>query len=71
MREAFGDLWDFHAAPNAVACITTNGYVNGRGECVMGRGVARQAKARFPGIAKQLGTLIKGNIYLTPPAKRL
>lgn len=62
MREAFGDLWTFAAQPNAVACITTNGYVNGRGECVMGRGVALQAKKRFGReIATELGRLIKAH----------
>ena len=59
MREQFGDLWDFAAQPNSVACVTTNGYVNARGECVMGRGVALQAKKRYPGLAKIVGQAIK------------
>ena len=61
MREAFGDLWELTASPNTVACITTNGYVNARGECVMGRGVAKQAKARFPGLAKLVGQMIRAH----------
>lgn len=35
--------------------ITTNGYVNSRGEAVMGRGCARQVKDLYPGFAKRLG----------------
>jgi hypothetical protein len=59
MREAFGNLWDLAAAPNTVVCIATNGYVNSRGECVMGRGTALQAKKRYPGIARNIGNTIK------------
>ena|SRR5687767_9056152 len=59
MREEFGDIWEMGARPNSVVCITTNGYVNSRGECVMGRGVAKQAKGKYPGIAKVLGGLIR------------
>lgn len=58
MREEFGDLWELAQRPNSVACITTNGVVNARGECVMGRGVARQARDRFPGLAKLIGGLV-------------
>lgn len=52
MREAFGDLWTMRA--DAI-CITTNGYVTAAGRGVMGRGVAAQAKRRFPGIEEALG----------------
>jgi hypothetical protein len=59
MREQFGDLWTLASASNSVACITTNGYMNARGECVMGRGVALQAKKRYPGLAKLVGQAIR------------
>lgn len=59
MREQFGDIWKLAKAPNSVVCVTTNGYVNSRGECVMGKGVALQAKKRYPRLAKVLGTMIK------------
>jgi hypothetical protein len=59
MREEFGDIWEMGKRPNSVVCITTNGYVNARGECVMGRGVALQAKKRYPGLAKELGDKIR------------
>lgn len=58
MREAFGDLWTMRA--DAV-CITTNGYVTTAGRGVMGRGVAAQAKRRFPGIDKALGEALTKN----------
>ena len=59
MREEFGDIWEMGQRPNSVVCITTNGYVNARGECVMGRGVALQAKKRYPGLAKLVGQAIR------------
>lgn len=45
-------------------CITTNGFVKSNGECVMGRGCAKEASTRFKGLAKRLGDLIKtvGNV---------
>ncbi len=39
-------------------CITTNNFVKRNGEAVMGRGVARQAAFRFPGLARELGERI-------------
>jgi hypothetical protein len=56
MIEAVGDLWTF-STPDA-RVITTNGDVTDAGKCVMGRGVAEQARDRYPGIDKQLGHLI-------------
>lgn len=65
MREVKGDLWDYHTAGYWIG-ITTNGYVNRRGEAVMGRGIAEQAAKRFPGIKKELGDSLKihGNLVL-------
>lgn len=51
-----GDFWSEIADAYV---ITTNGTVNSQGRCVMGRGIALQAKNRFPGIDLQLGRLIK------------
>lgn len=55
-------------------CITTNGFVKRNGECVMGRGIAKQIKEVIPIIPKVLGNLITqyGNnvhILLTQPNK--
>jgi len=48
------DIWRFHK--KYPICITTNGFVkNGTGECVMGRGIALEAKNKFPKLPKELG----------------
>lgn len=46
--------------PDAI-CITTNGFVKTNGECVMGRGCAKQAANKWPGLATDLGSLIRKN----------
>ncbi len=56
MREVHGNFWDQKAEAHV---ITTNGIVRGDGQCVMGRGIALEAKNRFPGIAMLLGARIK------------
>lgn len=59
MLEAQGNVWDFYGAPDTVIVIPTNGDVNRYGECVMGRGLALQAKKRIKGIARKLGDAIR------------
>lgn len=54
------DLWSFYGEGHPIV-ITTNGAMNGRGECVMGRGVALQAKQRFPGLPKSLGKILRSD----------
>lgn len=56
MIEISGDLW---AVAADARCITTNGIVNSSGHAVMGRGCARQAADRFPGLALSFGALLK------------
>ena len=66
MKEIFGNIWDYHKQGDWIA-ITTNGTVKSNGECVMGRGVAKQAKMLYLELPSDLGTLIKlqGNyLYL-------
>jgi hypothetical protein len=55
MNEVKGDLWDFKAD---LRCITTNGFVKKNGRAVMGRGCAREAVVRYPGIDLTLGELL-------------
>lgn len=55
MKVLKGDLWCWYYEKKATVVISTNGFVKENGECVMGRGVALQAKQRFPWIAKTLG----------------
>lgn len=60
MHESFGNLWHSYDRGYRI-CITTNGALNSRGECVMGRGIASQAKERFPFLPLLLGKSIKAN----------
>ncbi|KKN06475.1 hypothetical protein LCGC14_1076920 [marine sediment metagenome] len=56
MKEVHGNLWDAKAD---YTVITTNGVVREDGAAVMGRGVAFQAKDRYPGLEYTLGRRIK------------
>lgn len=74
MQEAKGNLWDFHSlGQQHIACITTNGFVKSNGQCVMGRGCAKEARDKFKGLAGKLGTLIKstGNVVYFFRDKRI
>jgi len=57
MLETVGDIWE-HADRGEIIVITTNGSLTRDGRAVLGRGVARQAAVRFPGIADKLGRLL-------------
>lgn len=59
MKEVIGDIWDYHKQGHWIV-ITTNGTVKTDGSCVMGRGVALQAKQRFPNLPLELGSRIRG-----------
>ncbi len=58
MKEIKGNIWDFHKKGHWIV-ITTNGTVKANGEAVMGRGIALQAKRRYPDIPKLLGENIR------------
>jgi len=57
MRVIEGNLWE----QNGCVGIPTNGKVGSSGAAIMGRGVARQALGRCPGIDRELGLLIQDN----------
>lgn len=63
MHDVKGDLFDAVGNGDAL-CLTTNGHINTRGQCVMGRGCARQAVEKWPQINKLLANRIRmhGNI---------
>lgn len=63
MKEITGDIWDFHKKGYWIV-ITTNGNVRANGEAVMGKGIALQAKQKFPDLPKALGQSIRfcGNV---------
>jgi len=63
MRVIQGDIWDYIGKVD-VLCITTNGFIKSNGCGVMGRGIAKEALERYPGIDKELGKSIEtyGNV---------
>jgi hypothetical protein len=62
MTEVYADIWSFLGDHDCHAlCITTNGTIKRDGRGVMGRGVARDALRRFPGIDRFLGEGIAKN----------
>ena len=56
MLETKGNLFDIDC--NAL-CITTNGFTKANGECVMGKGCAKQVADMLPEVPKLLGDAIK------------
>lgn len=60
MKEEFGDAWTLAKSADAL-CLTTNGFIRANGWGVMGRGIAKQATSRIPGIAAELGHHLKHN----------
>jgi hypothetical protein len=52
-------MWDAYDAADTF-CITCNSCVRSDGSLVMGAGIARQARDRFPGLALALGQKIEG-----------
>jgi len=53
-----GDMWSSYDEADLLL-ITTNATITSRGALVMGRGIARQAKERFPGLDIALGRHIQ------------
>lgn len=53
MKTETGDIWQF--AQYGALCIPTNGYLTRNGVGVMGRGLALQAKQRYPDVSYNLG----------------
>lgn len=72
MKEAFGDIWELSQYNYDAIVITTNGFVKKNGEAVMGRGIALEARERYPSLPANLGKWIteNGNIpgitYIEP-----
>ena len=61
MKEAKGNILTIDC--DAIVC-TTNGFVKANGECVMGKGIAKQLANHFASLPRDLGKRIKsmGNI---------
>jgi len=62
MQEQQVNIWTVRQAD--ALCITTNGTRRKNGTGVMGRGVARQAKERYPALERTLGLALqtRGNV---------
>ena len=56
MKLKYGNMLDKKADAYG---ISTNGYVKKNGECVMGRGCAKEIKEAYPDFPKELGDAIK------------
>ena len=56
MLEEFGDFWEIYGDAR---CITTNGALRSNGDAIMGKGIALQAKQRYPRVEYALGRLIQ------------
>jgi len=72
MIEAFGDIWEWHEHGDWLA-VTTNGDVNRKGQCVMGKGIAEQAAQHYPGLPRLLGDALGsfGNHVFAFPGPRI
>lgn len=64
MNEVRGDLWTWEVDKADALGITTNGSINAQGRAVMGRGVAAQARQRYPDLPEFLAEWIRahGNV---------
>lgn len=56
--EIEGNIWTYHDKGNWVV-IPTNSYVKANGQAVMGRGLALQAKLKYPNLPNELGRRLK------------
>src|SRR5688500_14468671 len=63
MKRVRGDLWSFH--PTHWIVVPTNLGWNRRGENIMGAGVAKQARERFPHLPKVWGEHVRVGARVT------
>ena len=57
MKLAEGDMWSVYDQAD-LFLVTTNSVLNRHGALVMGAGIARQTKERFPGLDAALGSAV-------------
>ena len=55
MKEIQGNLWTFWGREPYIILITTNGTIKKNNHAVLGRGCAKEASIKIPGIARLLG----------------
>lgn len=62
MKEISGDIFKMMETGNFDGfCVTTNGEIKKDGKAVMGAGVAKAVRDKFPGIDSRLGFLLKNH----------
>lgn len=72
METIIGDIWEEASKRDAYVVVPTNGFIKNNGCAVMGRGLAKQASDRYPGLAYSLGDKIRdsGNkVHVFPEIK--
>ena len=57
MKLAQGDMWSVYELAD-LFLVTTNGVLNAHGALVMGAGIAKQARDRFPGLDQRFGKAV-------------
>ncbi len=58
-----GDMWSVYDKVH-LFCITSNSTIRNDGKLVMGKGIAKQGKDKFPGIDREFGNMIiDGSAY--------
>ena len=60
MKIKLGNMWSVFTQVD-LFCITTNSYIRKDGELVMGKGIAQQARDRYPGLGLALGKAISNS----------
>ncbi len=58
MQLAQGDMWSVFGQAD-LFLVTTNGVITRSGKLVMGAGIAKSARDRFPGLDQALGVAAK------------
>lgn len=58
-KEITGDIWSFLGKDNTIIFVPTNGTLKNENELVMGRGLAKDAKDRFPQLSVVAGAAVK------------
>lgn len=58
IKEISGDLWEYYDKGYWIG-ITTNGEVNRLGQAIMGKGIALEARQRFPNLPVALGIKLR------------
>lgn len=56
MIEEYGDFWTIQGD---LRCITTNGALRKNGNAIMGKGIALEARRRYPDLEIRLGKLVR------------